>query len=383
MPTIKIPKSEYENIIHMKQSGMKHKEIADVYNVNTTTITDILIRCGVRTNKRYERIPCSEYENIIKLYVDGNSQEDIAKLYNTYQSYIGDILQECQIQCRHQPLQFSQDEIMKMYDMYCNRITTDAIGLQYNISRASVCNLFERYNLPIREFADSRREYDLNVQYFDKIDTPNKAYILGLLYADGCNSRKKSQIDLSLQECDKHILEDICREIETDKPLSFLPYHEKNERHKNQYKLSITNKHISDVLETLGVVNAKSLILEFPEWLDQSLYSHFIRGYFDGDGCLYLGGNKTNPEVSIVSTIVFVKKVKDILADVIDVEMRIKTQKQHKPVTKVGVITGVNKIVAFLNWIYADADLKLNRKYEKYKQFLERYYKNINDSCLN
>lgn len=380
MPTTKIPKSEYEKIIDMKRGGMKHKDIAKIYNVNATTITDILIKCGVRTNKQYDRIPQSEYENIVRLYVDGHSQENIANIYNTYQSYIGDILQECNIQCRHQPLQFSQDEIMQMYDMYCNRITTDEIGLQYNISRDSVYNLFERCNLQIREFADSRREYDLNVHYFDQIDTPNKAYILGLLYADGCNKRSKYQIDLSLQECDKHILEDISKEIETDKPLGFVPLQSKNPRYKNQYRMTITNKHISDVLDALGLVNAKSLILEFPEWLDESLYSHFVRGYFDGDGCLYLGGSKSSPEISMVSTIMFLEKVQEILNNELCVDMQLKTQKKYKPVTKVGKITGKEKILKFLNWIYRDADLKLNRKYEKYQDFLERYF-SINNSC--
>ena len=269
-----------------------------------------------------------------------------------------------------------------MYEMYCNRITTDEIGLQYNISRDSVYNLFEKYNLQIREFADSRREYDLNVHYFDEINTPNKAYILGLFYADGCNKRSKSQIDLSLQECDKHILEEISQEIGTNKPLQFKSYADKNPSHKNQYKLSITNKHISDVLCEFGMVNAKSLVLEFPEFLDEGLYPHFIRGYFDGDGCLYLGKDGRNPEISIVSTIMFIEKVQDILDKRLGISMKMKSQKKYKPVTKIGLITGRNKIATFLSWIYQDADLKLNRKYQKYLQFMESY-ENINNSCSN
>ncbi len=384
MPTTKIPRSEYNKIIDMNLSGMKHKEIAQLYDVQPSTITDILIKCGIRTNTSTNTpVPRSAYNDIISLYSEGNSQETIAKIYNTSQKNIGNILKRHGVKCRHQPLNFTEDEVMQMYAMYCNRITTDEIGLRYNISRDSVYNLFEKHNLQIREFADSRREYELNVHYFDQIDTPNKAYILGLFYADGCNKTSKSQIDLSLQEEDKHILEDISQEIETNKPLGYKPYSQQNPRHKNQYRLSITNKHISDVLDSLGMVNAKSLVLEFPEWLDKSLYSHFIRGYFDGDGCLYLGGNKASPEVSIVSTIMFIQRVQEIVSEVIGVEMRMKSQKQHKPVTKVGVITGVDKIAKFLSWIYADADLKLNRKYQKYQQFLDRYSKNINNSCSN
>jgi DNA invertase Pin-like site-specific DNA recombinase len=381
---MKIPKSEYENIISMKRSGMKHKDIAKVYEVDSSTITEILIKCGIRTNTTTNTpVPKSAHDEIIKLYEDGNSQETIAKIYNTSSKNIGNILKKHGVQCRHQPLSFSEEDIVKMYNMYCSRIKIQDIAKQYHIDVTSVYNLFKRNGLTIREFCDSRREYEIDTNYFDSIDTANKAYILGLFYADGCNKLSKHQMDISLQEEDKHILEDIKRELKTNRPLSFVDYNTKNPNHKNQYKLSITNKHISQKLNELGMVDAKSLVLEFPEWLDESLYSHFIRGYFDGDGCLYLGGTKAHPEVSIVSTIMFVRKVKDILANAIDVDMRIKTQKQHKPVTKVGVITGIGKIVAFLDWIYVDADLKLNRKYEKYKQFLERYCDNINNSCLN
>ncbi len=382
MPTIKIPKSEYKKIVDMNLSGMKHKEIAEVYGVNKTTITDILIKSGIRTNNTHKVIPKSEYDRIIQLYTDGNSQEAIAKMYCTYTSCIGNILKQNGVQCRHQPLNFSNDDIQHMYDMYCNRVKSEEIARQYNIDVTSVYNLFKRNGLKIRDFADSRREYDIDVTYFDKIDTPNKAYIMGLFYADGCNKTSKHQVDISLQEEDRHILEEIKQEMKTNRPLSFKNYHDKNPNHKNQYKLSITNKHISETLYSLGMVDAKSLVLEFPEWLSEDLYSHFIRGYFDGDGCLYLGGDRGNPEVSIVSTIMFIEKIQEILDKQMGVVMRIKTQKQHKPITKVGVITGKHKIASFLTWIYRDADLKLNRKYQKYQQFMDSYI-DINNSYLN
>lgn len=40
------------------------------------------------------------------------------------------------------------------------------------------------------------RKYTINEKYFEKVDTPEKAYILGLLYADGYNSEKTGRINL-------------------------------------------------------------------------------------------------------------------------------------------------------------------------------------------
>lgn len=382
MPKIKIPKDEYENIVDMHNQGVSRREIAEIYNVCTTAITQILIKCGIRVYKQHNPIPTAYHDTIISLYKDGYSLENISEIYNSYPTYISNILNEYNIQCRHQPLDFSIKEVRNMYALYCNGIKITDISKQYNIDVSSVYKLFKQNGLQVKNNEEAHRKYTINEYYFDEINTPNKAYILGLLFADGCNSTTKSQVDISLQEEDRHILEDIKNEIEINKPLGFKNYHDKNPNHKNQYSLSITCKHMSDTLFKLGMVDAKSLILEFPEWLNKDLYSHFIRGYFDGDGCLYLGNNLNCCEVTIVSTVMFIEKIIEILAQEINVTMRIKTQKQHKPVTKVGVITGRNKIAMFLDWIYQDAELKLNRKYKKYQEFMA-IYNNISNSCAS
>lgn len=50
---------------------------------------------------------------------------------------------------------------------------------------------------------------NINDSFFEKIDTEEKAYFLGLFYADGCNyiNGNASRVALSLQEDDKKILE--------------------------------------------------------------------------------------------------------------------------------------------------------------------------------
>lgn len=47
-----------------------------------------------------------------------------------------------------------------------------------------------------------------------------------------------------------------------------------------------------DDLTKLGAFRNKSLTLKFPDFLDCKLMNHFIRGYFDGDGCVWNGKRK-------------------------------------------------------------------------------------------
>ena len=50
-----------------------------------------------------------------------------------------------------------------------------------------------------------------------------------------------------------------------------------------------TAKKIFKDLIKLGVTPRKSLTLKFPTFLNEDLMRHFIRGYFDGDGCIWDG----------------------------------------------------------------------------------------------
>lgn len=156
-------------------------------------------------------IPFEEYERIIKLYESGLSQAKIGCIYNVGHYIIGKILKKC--------------------------------------------------NVKIRDDSHKGRKYTIDENYFDVIDTPNKAYILGLLYADGCNYPPQHRVKLELQEKDKDILEQINQEITSNKPLFFNPLNSKNNNWQNTYRLDITNKHISDQLESLGIVQNKSLVL--------------------------------------------------------------------------------------------------------------------------
>ena len=71
-------------------------------------------------------------------------------------------------------------------------------------------------------------------------------YILGLLYADGCNYPPQRRVKIELQEQDKYILDCINKEINSNKPLSFIPLHDKNPNWQNTYRLDIVNKKLYD-----------------------------------------------------------------------------------------------------------------------------------------
>lgn len=131
------------------------------------------------------------------------------------------------------------------------------------------------------------------------------------------------------------------------------------------------NKHMCDSLAKIGMVPNKSLLLEFPD-IDPALYSHFIRGYYDGDGSIFRHIKSENNHaitVTITSTEQFCKKIVEISKEYIGIKTNIYDASCHNGVTKVFTISGRNLAKQFLDWIYQDAELYLQRKYDRYVEY--------------
>lgn len=311
---------------------------------------------------------------IIEMYQNGIDIENIMCIFNSSERNIRCILKENSIDRKYNT--FTQELQNRIIALYLNKYTQKKICDQLLVSEMGIRNILKRNGIPMRSYSECNRKYFLNENYFDIIDTQNKAYILGLLYADGCNSVKHHSITLSLQECDKHVIEFVKNELEYAGPIGFLELNKKNSNYQNQYKLCINNEYMSKRLEQLGVVTAKSLKLTFPEWIPDNLLSHFIRGYFDGDGCIYYDNKRSKCTTQTVGTRDFCDKLSNVLSS-INCKHSIKHPKICHENTVI-IQTGGNKSsLIFLSWLYQDAKFYMRRKYQKYLDFKEKYSSKI------
>jgi hypothetical protein len=122
---------------------------------------------------------------------------------------------------------------------------------------------------------------------FSHIDTEEKAYWLGFLYADGYLNKLNGQIELALQKDDEDHLYKFIKFLQLKKtPKDRLI--KLNDREYKSVRVSFANEQIYNDLIKLGCVPAKSLILNFPsdDIVPPHLKCHFMRGYIDGDGWL-------------------------------------------------------------------------------------------------
>lgn len=267
-------------------------------------------------------------------------------------------------------IKFTTMELEDIKNSYLNGESSVKIGNRYNTTHKPILKALKRMGVEI-DRSHCVRKYSLNENYFDNIDTPNKAYILGLLYADGSNSLSKSTVSISLQEEDKELLDRIRAELDSAKPLEYLDYSNKHDggyHYKNQYRLLFFSNHLCRQLNDKGMMPNKSLKLEVPI-LRNDLYSHFVRGYFDGDGSFcfrYTKDNKIRCLTTITSTQSFCEKIRQIIIDNVNIPCgNIYDSSCHNGVTKVLSISGLKQNESLFEWIYRDAELYLDRKYKK------------------
>lgn len=136
----------------------------------------------------------------------------------------------------------------------------------------------------------------------------------------------------------------------------------------NQFKLSITNKDLSKELDALGVNKGKSKNTGFPPFINESLYPHFIRGLWDGDGCFT--GNKQNRfSASLFVNKKLSKDIQSIVRDKLGIRAHIKDAGCNKIVQL--SITGNRQVLKFANYIYSKANFSLIRKFQIIERLLQ------------
>ena len=230
--------------------------------------------------------------------------------------------------------------------------------------------------------------HQFNHNYFKTIDTEEKAYILGFLYADGYNSDK--QVVITQLEQDVDILEKINKALDADNQIKRKLQSTNN---KTVCQLCYSSIDMCADLTNLGCFRNKSLACTFPTFLDKSLIRHFIRGYFDGDGCVWIGKRKImtvkdktrpsgfrerivqNVKFTITGNTTFINSLQDELVQMLGfkkTKLNFSKAKNTNNSTCDKVCTmeysGRKQMQSFYNYMYEGASIWGNRKRLKFEE---------------
>jgi hypothetical protein len=219
----------------------------------------------------------------------------------------------------------------------------------------------------------NKKTYSLNENYFENIDTEDKAYWLGFLYADGCVYFKqniKCVLRIKLKNTEKYHIDLFNKCLNSNHPIkSKKGYILKNNKKYNfeSVEVSISNVKIVKDLINHGCMPNKTFKLEFPN-LDEKLMKHFIRGYFDGDGCICKRKDTNNSYcISIIGNENFTKSLQKYLCKKFNSD---KIYNYKNGNIKVVTIMNNKECIDFKNFIYENATIYLDRKKKIFEQII-------------
>lgn len=211
----------------------------------------------------------------------------------------------------------------------------------------------KKYNIVVLNYG-GRKIFNCNENLF-KEETEQSFYWAGFLAADG-NISDENRLSIHLSIKDKEHLEKFIKDIS---------YSGKIEIKNDMIMLRISSKEICKDLIKFNVIPRKTLIYTLPEWLkSHHLLNHFIRGYFDGDGCATIKKQDNQLELSLAGTVKFITEIRNILekeCNFIHNMNEVKEKSQSK--CAVLAYRGNKKAKIMADYLYKNATIYLNRKY--------------------
>lgn len=260
-------------------------------------------------------------------------------------------------------------------------ISLTEMGKREKVDRRTLSKHFKELGI---EIINKQNCSKFNEHIFDAIDTEEKAYWLGFIFADGSISSSPLRggvksiygFELSLGIKDLNHLEKFKNFVEYKKDLIV-------DNHRCRF--SIASKHLWNTLNNLGCTPKKSLTLTFPK-IPNNLTRHFIRGYFDGCITRHVYTNIVSPYISVLGTI-------DILKSILEFSNTSATYRHDKRHSEevYSLEWCKEEGIKFINYLYTDCSIYLTRKYRLFnffkngsrsvKEFTELLQTEIGEDC--
>lgn len=256
-------------------------------------------------------------------------------------------------------------KLQVILDLYNQGMSAVQIGEQVNCSHSNVTRRLKKAGIEFkRDYSKGRYRrtgrYHVNENFFEDINNEEKAYFLGLMYSDGSVSNHGFYIKMK----DEDVIQKFKTALNAEQPIHRI-YWGGNDA----YIMQIYSKKLTQDLIKWGCYINKTKTIRFPS-IASSLQRHFIRGFFDGDGCLQLQDKIYHCRFDLTSASkMFLEDVRPIITSIAKTNGGLNKERKYDVwhLSYSGY-----QVQQILDWLYKDTNLYLKRKYFKYQLLSSR-----------
>lgn len=263
-------------------------------------------------------------------------------------------------------IKFNEQQVHKIVNIYRGGTSCKVIGKELNCSKQTINALLKEQGIALRDFSHCQQKYNINEDIFETIDTPEKAYWLGMLTGDGWIT-DNNDLGFSLEQNDKELVYKFRDFLQSNHPI-----YPKNNGLKNDgtssisYEIRLTNKKIISDLRKCGFHNDKTHHMEFPK-LEDKLLSYYMLGLVDSDGSFYLKNHYKKNGIKLLNfNFIGTKEFSEIFQNILIDKCKISKTKLGKQAQTDFVRTveyaGYKNIYKIVRFLYDDPPIWMERK---------------------
>lgn len=313
-----------------------------------------------------------EKDQIINLYNEGYNTVQTGKIIGRSDCTVGSYLKKCGLKPIGKKRLLSIEEEQQICELYLNGLTSTEIYEKYFNNKVGCQETIQKV---VRDHGIARKgghKNFINHNYFESIDTPEKAYFLGLLLTDGnvhYDRRKENRqpsIQIALKGEDIDILKKFRCELEADNKISVYTNDGRFECMFIVHSLKMAKD-----LEKYGIVPCKTFLIDGLPNVPKQYVRDLIRGIFDGDGTVYMLTKEQKLRFGFYGTHNLVESIINYLHQEIDLPLNKITDKETVSFITFGKM---DQIQSFYNYIYYSPDVVcLSRKRNKFEKYLNEH----------
>lgn len=252
----------------------------------------------------------------------------------------------------------SEDIELKIIQLYNDGFGTNEISTVWNVHRATVQRILLRNNIKLRK----RSPVKYNVHFFDNY-TIESCYWAGFIAADGTIRSDRDSVEIHLSKEDSSHLDKIAKATnftgnirvgEKDCCISFAG---------EWFKKSLENN--------FDLTSRKSMTVFVSDKIPKNMMPHYLRGYFDGDGCI----SQTNNYLHISFTSGSKRFLNQVIEIIYDLGIKVRNKSEKPKIQRYSIHYFCKNAYYILKFLYeSSTDLtRLNRKYLLYTDRISEF----------
>lgn len=251
---------------------------------------------------------------------------------------------------------------------YENGYGTCELAKEHDLNRWTVLEILKRNDItPERITRPYKNKY--NIKFFSEYNEIS-AYWAGFIFADGNIHSKRKYLQIGLHKKDEGHLLKFSKAINFTGPIY-------TDISTDSRKIQISGKWFAaDLLKNFNICSKKSLVIRFPNQVPEEFMPHFVRGIFDGDGCITRDSEKERYYGNFTGNIYMLEELLSAIQNGAKIYTKSSTALPAISISNKNDLVGQtsffnNNAKLLFEWMYRDSNklIRLDRKYEKYIEY--------------